>query len=489
MSRTSGSAWAGLVQTYRSLPDVFFAELTPNRVRAPALKVLNRSLAQNLGLDPAALAAPENLPVLAGNVFPEGLPAIAQAYAGHQFGGFTQLGDGRALLLGELVTPSGQVVDIQLKGSGPTPYARRGDGRAALGPMLREYLISEAMHGLGIPTTRSLAVVTTGEPVYRDSVLPGAVLTRVAASHIRVGTFEFAATQGEEALKALADYTIDRHYPELRDRTNPNPNTNTYLAFLNAVIDRQAALIARWMAVGFIHGVMNTDNMSIAGETIDYGPCAFMDRYDPSTVFSSIDRQGRYAYANQPRIGHWNLSRLAEALLPLLNDDEATALNLAQNAIGEYPGLYQQYWHSALCQKIGIASPSRQAVSLAGDLLDLMWHSGADFTATFTQLGNYTLMDPAFNEWLSRWHALIDTQVGGMAAAQRLMQQVNPVVIPRNHLVQAALDEAEEEKGSFAPFEELLQAIQTPFDARHQNTLYAQAPAADAKPYVTYCGT
>ena len=487
MSRNSGSVWTGLVQTYRSLPDVFFSELTPNRVAAPKLTVLNRPLAQALGLDAEALASPDNIQVLAGNVFPEGLPAIAQAYAGHQFGGFTQLGDGRALLLGELTTPSGQVVDIQLKGSGPTPYARRGDGRAALGPMLREYLISEAMHGLGIPTTRSLAVVTTGEPVFRESVLPGAVLTRVAASHIRVGTFEFAATQGEDALKALADYAIDRHYPELRDSTNPN--ANTYLAFLNAVIDRQAALIARWMAVGFVHGVMNTDNMSIAGETIDYGPCAFMDRYDPSTVFSSIDRQGRYAYANQPRIGHWNLSRLAEALLPLLNADEATALKLAQNAIGEYPGLYQQYWHSALCQKIGIANPDHQAVRLAGDLLDLMWHSGADFTNTFTQLGNNELNDLAFNEWLPRWHALIDTQAGGMVAAQRLMQQVNPVAIPRNHLVQAALDDAEEEKGSFEPFEQLLQVIQTPFDQRHANTRYTQAPAADAKPYVTYCGT
>ena len=487
MSRTTGPVWAGLVQTYRSLPDVFYSELTPNRVAAPKLTVLNRPLAQALGLDAEALASPDNIQVLAGNVFPEGLPAIAQAYAGHQFGGFTQLGDGRALLLGELTTPSGQVVDIQLKGSGPTPYARRGDGRAALGPMLREYLISEAMHGLGIPTTRSLAVVTTGEPVYRDSVLPGAVLTRVAASHIRVGTFEFAATQGEDALKALADYTTDRHYPALRD--SANSNANTYLAFVNAVIDRQAALIARWMAVGFVHGVMNTDNMSIAGETIDYGPCAFMDRYDPSTVFSSIDRQGRYAYANQPRIGHWNLSRLAEALLPLLNADEDAALKLGQNAIGEYPGLYQQYWHSALCQKIGIANPDHQAVRVAGDLLDLMWHSGADFTNTFTQLGNDALNDPAFNEWLPRWHALIDTQAGGIADARQLMQQVNPVVIPRNHLVQAALDDAEEEKVSFASFERLLKVGQTPFDPAHSGSVYATAPAPDASPYVTYCGT
>lgn len=483
MSRSTGRAFDTLSQSYRALPAVFYRELVPSPVRAPAFRILNRPLALELGLDAEALSSPESLQVLAGNVFPEPFSAIAQAYAGHQFGGFTQLGDGRALLLGELTTPAGQVVDIQLKGSGPTPFARRGDGRAALGPMLREYLISEAMHALGIPTTRSLAVVTTGEPVFRESVLPGAVLTRVAASHIRVGTFEFAATHGEDELRALADYTIDRHYPALRDHANP------YLALLNAVIDRQAALIARWMAVGFIHGVMNTDNMSIAGETIDYGPCAFMDRYDPSTVFSSIDRQGRYAYANQPRIGHWNLTRLAEAMLPLLHTDETTALTLAQNAIGEYPGLYQSYWHRALGQKIGFAQPDHHAVRLAGDLLDLMWHSGADFTNTFIELGNNDLNDPAFNEWLSQWHDMIAAQPGGMAEARRLMQQVNPVVIPRNHLVQAALDEAEEEKGSFAPFEQLLAVLQTPFDTGHANTIYARAPAPDARPYVTYCGT
>jgi len=483
MSRSSGQVFAALGQSYRTLPKVFFRELVPSPVRAPALRILNRPLANELGLDADALATPENQQILAGNAFPESCPAIAQAYAGHQFGGFTQLGDGRALLLGELTTPAGQLVDIQLKGSGPTPYARRGDGRAALGPMLREYLISEAMYGLGIPTTRSLAVVTTGEPVFRETVLPGAVLTRVAASHIRVGTFEFAATHGYDELKALADYTIDRHYPALQGCAN------RYLALLNAVIDRQAALIARWMAVGFVHGVMNTDNMSMAGETIDYGPCAFMDRYDPSTVFSSIDRQGRYAYANQPRIGHWNLTRLAEAMLPLLHADETTALNLANNAIGEYPGLYQSYWHNALCQKIGVANPDQQAVRLAGDLLDLMWHSGADFTNTFTQLSHNDLNDPAFNEWLPRWHALILTQPGGMVDARQLMQQVNPVVIPRNHLVQNALDDAEDEKGSFAPFEQLLAALQTPFDSQYMNSAYTQTPAAGTRPYVTYCGT
>lgn len=472
----------GLTQSYRVLPKVFFSDLTPSPVPAPVLKVLNTALAHSLGLDPVALTTPDSLPILAGNVFPTNSTAIAQAYAGHQFGHFTQLGDGRALLLGELQTPHGQRVDIQLKGSGPTPYARRGDGRAALGPMLREYLISEAMHGLGIPTTRSLAVVATGEPVFRETAQPGAILTRFAASHIRVGTFEFAATQGTSELKALADYAIDRHYPQARTEANP------YLALLKAVIDRQAALIARWMQVGFVHGVMNTDNMSIAGETIDYGPCAFMDRYDPATVFSSIDRQGRYAYGNQPKIAQWNLSRLAEALLPILNEDEATALALAQNAIGDFPGQYQHYWHTALCQKIGITNPDRNAIRLSGELLEIMWEAQADFTATFQQLTTGTLTDECYADWLSRWQAVIETQAGGLVQAQQIMQQANPVIIPRNHLVQEALDAAEE-KGSFARFEQLVAALQNPYDPVLADSIYAKAPEASAAPYVTYCGT
>ncbi len=482
MGQALGLIGCGLKLSYTSLPAVFHSSLTPQPVRAPVLKVLNSALAQSLGLDPAALTAPDNVSLLAGNAFLSHQSAIAQAYAGHQFGGFAILGDGRALLLGELDTPEGQVVDIQLKGSGPTPYARRGDGRAALGPMLREYIISEAMHGLGIPTTRSLAVVATGEPVFRETTQPGAVLTRIAASHIRVGTFEFAATQGAEELKALADYAIDRHYPQVRAEANP------YLAFLKAVIDRQAALIARWMQVGFVHGVMNTDNMSIAGETIDYGPCAFMDRYDPATVFSSIDRQGRYAYGNQPRIAQWNLSRLAEALLPILNEDEATALELAQNAIGDFPGLYQQYWHTALCQKMGITNPDRNVVRLAGELLDLMWEAQADFTNTFRQLITGRLNDERYADWLSRWRVIIDTHPGGLSQAQQIMQQANPVIIPRNHLVQEALDTAEE-KGSFTRFEQLVAALQNPYDPLLADTIYAKAPPASTAPYVTYCGT
>ncbi len=482
MGQASGFAGCGLGLSYKALPAAFYSDLTPQPVRAPVLKVLNTALAQSLGLDPAALAAPDNINLLAGNTFLPEQPSIAQAYAGHQFGHFTQLGDGRALLLGELLTPEGKLVDIQLKGSGPTPYARRGDGRAALGPMLREYLISEAMHGLGIPTTRSLAVVATGEPVFRETAQPGAILTRVAASHIRVGTFEFAASQGIEELKALADYAIDRHYPQVRGEANP------YLAFLKAVIDRQAALIARWMQVGFVHGVMTTDNMSIAGETIDYGPCAFMDRYDPATVFSSIDRQGRYAYGNQPRIAQWNLSRLAEALLPILNEDEATALELAQNAIGEYPGQYQHYWHTALCQKVGINNPDRNAIRLAGELLELMWEVLADFTATFSQLTNNQLTGERYADWLSRWQAVIESQPGGLNEAQQIMQQANPVIIPRNHLVQEALDAAEE-KGNFTRFEQLVAALQNPYDPALTDTVYAQPPDAGTKPYVTYCGT
>jgi uncharacterized protein YdiU (UPF0061 family) len=325
-------------------------------------------------------------------------------------------------------------------------------------------------------------VVATGEPVFRETAQPGAVLTRVAASHIRVGTFEFAATQGVEELKALADYAINRHYPQARTESNP------YLALFKAVIDRQAALIARWMQVGFVHGVMNTDNMSIAGETIDYGPCAFMDRYDPATVFSSIDRQGRYAYGNQPRIAQWNLSRLAEALLPILNEDEATALELAQSAIGDFPGLYQHYWHTALCQKVGITNLDRNAVRLGGELLDLMWEAQADFTNTFSQLTNGTLTDERYADWLFRWQAVIEAQPGGLAEARQLMQQANPVIIPRNHLVQVALDAAEE-KGSFTRFEELVAALQNPYDPALADTIFAKAPEASAAPYVTYCGT
>lgn len=466
--------------TYAALPDVLFSHCLPSNSPQPQLVVLNHDLALTLGLRLVEESSDRLAQLFSGNVLPPGSDPIAQAYAGHQFGHFARLGDGRAILLGEQLSPAGQLFDIQLKGAGLTPYSRSGDGRAALGPMLREFLISEGMHGLKIPTTRSLAVVKTGEPVYRTGVLPGAILTRVAQSHLRVGTFEFAATQGDDVLRALADYAIDRHYSELRAQSNP------YLAFLQAIVARQAALIAQWMSVGFVHGVMNTDNMSIVGETIDYGPCAFMDRYDPSTVFSSIDQQGRYAYGNQPRIAQWNLSRLAEALLPLLADTEAEALALAQAAIGDFPGLYQSAWHSKLCQKIGIANPDRYTVQLAGELLDLMWETGADFTNTFRALTTNSLQGEKLSDWLGRWRALIDEQSGGMAEAQRLMQQVNPVVVPRNHLVQAALDQAE--LGDLGAFDALAQALLNPFDSALEGSLFAQAPE-NSTPYVTYCGT
>lgn len=419
--------------------------------------------------------------VFSGNSVPPGTQPLALAYAGHQFGHFTMLGDGRALLLGEHVTPEGIRLDIQLKGSGPTPYSRRGDGRAALAPMLREYLISEAMNALGVPTTLSLAVVTFDEPVYRQRALPGAILTRVASSHIRVGTFQFAALQGTDSLKALADYTISRHDPDLYDLPNP------YLGLLSRVIKRQASLIASWMLLGFVHGVMNTDNVSISGETIDYGPCAFMDRYDPATVFSSIDRQGRYAYGNQPAMGQWNLCRFAESLLPLLDSDEDRALNLAQDAIKEFSDQYENSWRSGLAHKLGFKIRSDVIDRLSEEFLQLLQITRADFTNSFRALMCQKIEDESFVLWQRRWHKLIEEQPGGLQAAQELMAQRNPVVIPRNHLVQAALEAAEQ--GDFEPFELLYSVLQSPFSARHQETHYALPPDKDLPPYVTYCGT
>ena len=473
---------SGLEFTYDSLPDALHSRVAPSPVQDPALVILNAPLAQDLGLDPVQLQDASSVRLLAGAAtLPHGL-ALAQAYAGHQFGHFTVLGDGRAVLLGELLTPDGRRVDIQLKGAGQTPYSRRGDGRAALAPMLREYLLSEAMYALGVPTTRSLAVVSTGESVYRERPYPGAVLTRVAASHVRVGTFQYAALQGDDTLKALADYTIQRHDPDLQGASNP------YLGLLNRVIERQEKLIAQWMLFGFIHGVMNTDNVSIAGETIDYGPCAFMDRYDPATVFSAIDRQGRYAYANQPAIGHWNLCRFAESLLPLLDADEASALELAQGSINTYADHYDTAWRNGLANKLGFSHRTEDIDRLGDDFLLLMQTIGADFTQTFrTLIQQDTALHESFTPWLARWNGLIAQQPGGKAAALELMARANPVVIPRNHLVQAALDAAEQ--GDMTRFHELLSACQTPYDPTHEGTIYAAAPPADAERYVTYCGT
>ncbi|HTO03268.1 MAG TPA: YdiU family protein, partial [Opitutus sp.] len=370
-----------LEQTYAQLPALFHFAIAPTPVQSPRLVVLNRPLAERLGLDADALASNDGAAIFAGNRLPPGSVPLAQAYAGHQFGHFTPLGDGRAILLGEQITPRGERFDIQLKGSGPTPYSRRGDGRAALGPMLREYIISEAMHGLGIPTTRSLAVAATGESVYRESALPGAVLTRVAASHLRVGTFQWAAAAGDEtAVRALVDYTVGRHYPELSGAEN------RARALLGVVIERQAALIARWLLVGFVHGVMNTDNMAISGETIDYGPCAFIDVYDPVTVFSSIDRNGRYAYGNQPAIAQWNLTRFAETLLPLFDLVEERAVEIATEALAAFSERYQHHWLAGMRRKLGLFTDEPGDRALIESLLTWMQNSKSDFTNSFAGL-------------------------------------------------------------------------------------------------------
>jgi len=439
--------------TYARLPDRFFSRLPPTPVAAPLLIRLNKTLARQLGLDPDKLRSPEGVATLAGNAVPNLGNPIAMAYAGHQFGAFVpQLGDGRAILLGEIVDIDGVRRDIQLKGSGPTPFSRNGDGRAALGPILREYIISEAMFALGIPTTRSLAVVATGENIRRETLLPGAVLTRVASSHIRVGTFQFFAVRGDvEAIRQLADYVIARHYPEAVGAANP------YFSLLELVIARQAKLIAQWQLVGFIHGVMNTDNMSIAGETIDYGPCAFMDAYDPATVFSSIDSFGRYAYGNQPRIAVWNLARLAETLLPLLADDQKRAIEAANGVLGTFAGHFEAAYASGLRRKLGLFQEEEGDIALAHDLLDRMARNKADFALTFRRLSDAAVSstdgdlavrslfsDPsAFEEWAGRWRQRLARD--GEATDERrsvTMCAANPALIPRNHLVEEALSAA-----------------------------------------------
>ncbi|HYD83186.1 MAG TPA: YdiU family protein, partial [Opitutus sp.] len=426
--------------------------------------------------------------IFAGNRLPPGAAPLAQAYAGHQYGHFTTLGDGRAILLGEQITPRGERFDIQLKGSGPTPYSRRGDGRAALGPMLREYIVSEAMHALGIPTTRSLAVAATGEEVLRERRLPGAVLTRVAASHIRVGTFEWAAaTRDEAAFRALVDYTLQRHYPQLRGAANPAR------ALLDAVIERQAALIAQWMLVGFVHGVMNTDNMALSGETIDYGPCAFMDAYDPATVFSSIDRHGRYAYGNQPAIAQWNLTRLAESLLPLLHPQEDNAIALAEESLHMFPDRFQHHWLAGMRRKLGLFNEEPDDVALIKTLLEWMRRTKADFTNTFATLANSDAPDAAstsdaeFRRWRESWHARLRHQPQSAEESAQLRRESNPAFIPRNHLVEAALAAAEQ--GDLSVMHRLLDVLASPYDHTRVAPDYT-CPAPDGSAdYQTYCGT
>jgi uncharacterized protein YdiU (UPF0061 family) len=475
--------------TYARLPDALFVPATPVTVRGPRVSILNRRLADDLGLDLGAITAETAAALFAGQDRPAGSLPIAQAYAGHQFGHFTMLGDGRAILLGEHRTPDGRLVDIQFKGSGRTRFSRGGDGRASLGPMLREYVISEAMAALGIPTTRSLAVVTTGEPVYRESVRRGAVLTRVAASHIRVGTFEYAAALGDETiLRALADYAIERHDPELIG------SPRKYLEFFRAVSDRQAALIARWQHVGFIHGVMNTDNMTISGETIDYGPCAFMNAYDPGTVFSSIDHAGRYAYGNQPRIAQWNLARLAETLLPLLDPAPERAVEAATEVLDDFAVRFGGYWLAGMRRKLGLRTDEAGDAGLIQSLLDWMQQSRADFTGTFRDLSDadgppagerYRGAD--FQAWYARWQARLDREGQPSSSAYALMRSVNPLVIPRNHRVEEALSAAED-RDDLSVLHQLLEALASPYEAGADLARY-QDPPLDECGYRTFCGT
>lgn len=486
--------------TYAALPANFFARVAPTPVAAPRLIKLNRPLAVQLGLDPDLLESPEGAEILAGKRLPDGAEPIAMAYAGHQFGHFVpQLGDGRAILLGEVIDADGIRRDIQLKGSGPTPFSRRGDGRAALGPVLREYIVSEAMFALGIPTTRSLAAVITGERVQRETMLPGAVLTRVASSHIRVGTFQFFAARGDtDGIRQLADHVIARHYPDIAQE-NVKPE-RPYHALLEGVVARQAELVARWLLVGFIHGVMNTDNSSISGETIDYGPCAFMDAYNPATVFSSIDEQGRYAYANQPRIALWNLTRLAECLLPLFTDDKDQAIEQAQMILGDFAEKFTTAYQAGLRQKIGLFTARDGDEALVQDLLDAMAKNEADFTLTFRGLGDAVLdagndsvrrlfADPtSFDEWSARWRARIDDEPQTAAERQALMRSVNPAFIPRNHRVEAVI-QAAMNNDDYAPFEQLIAVLAKPYEDQPAFAEYADPPQPEQRVLQTFCGT
>jgi serine/tyrosine/threonine adenylyltransferase len=483
--------------TYARLPERFFARVLPTPGRAPRLIRVNGPLAVQLGLNPELLAGEEGVEVLAGSRVPDRAEPIATAYAGHQFGTFVpQLGDGRAILLGELIDRAGVRRDVQLKGSGRTPYSRGGDGRAALGPVLREYVVSEAMAALGIPTTRALAAVTTGEVVIRETVLPGAVLTRVASSHIRVGTFQYFASRGDvEGVRLLADHVVARHYGDAARSERP------YRALLDAVVRAQAELIARWMLVGFIHGVMNTDNMSVAGETIDYGPCAFMDAYDPGAVFSAIDRQGRYAYARQPAIGEWNLTRLAECLLPLLSDDTAAAIAEAEEALDAYRPVFERAFLEGLRRKLGLLTEHEDDAELGRDLLEAMSANDADFTLTFRRLSDAAsgeedgagvrslFANPsAYDQWEPRWRRRLEQEPTEATTRRAAMLAANPAFIPRNHRVEAVIRAAVDE-GDFAPFHELVEVLSNPFEAQPAFARYADPPAAQERVLQTFCGT
>jgi serine/tyrosine/threonine adenylyltransferase len=475
--------------SYAHLPESMFTRIRPTPVRKPELIIYNKPLATTLGLNSTALHSKDGVQILAGNEVPKGTEPLAQAYAGHQFGHFTMLGDGRAVLLGEQITPQGERVDIQLKGAGRTPYSRGGDGRAGLGPMLREYIISEAMYSLGIPTTRSLSVVTTGETIIRETEQPGAILTRVASSHLRVGTFQYVAAWGTvEDLRSLADYTLLRHYQ------GADSEENRYLFLLREVIGRQAELIAKWQLVGFIHGVMNTDNMALSGETIDYGPCAFMDVYDPGTVFSSIDQQGRYAYGNQPGIASWNLARFAETLLPLLAEDQEQAIKLAEEEIADFKERSYHHWLTGMRAKLGIFNEEVEDVALIEDLLDLMQKYRADYTNTFRALSlekleENALFDAAeFTKWQELWQARLSRQQQSKEDSLQLMRNSNPAIIPRNHRVEEALQAAVQQE-DYSVMGRLLEALSNPYAYSPEQDEYSALPEESARPYRTFCGT
>jgi len=479
----SDSGW-NLQSSYTQISDKLFSELKPDAVTNPSTVIVNNELAEKLGLNLKGISEEDLSNLFSGNSLPHGSKPFAQAYAGHQFGQFTILGDGRAHIVGEQVTPDGEIFDIQYKGSGRTPYSRGGDGKAALGPMLREYLISEAMYYLGIPTTRSLAVVETGEKVYREVPLKGSILTRVASSHIRIGTFQFlAAHKDYEGMKSLLDFSIKRHFSNLKF------SENLAIEFIKAVMQKQINLIVEWMRVGFIHGVMNTDNSTISGETIDYGPCAFMDHYDANTVFSSIDTQGRYSFANQPSIIQWNLVRLAECLLPLIDKDEKRSIEIAQNLINTFSSLFKDKWLQMMKKKLGINDHSEDDEELINNLIKWMQQKKPDFTNTFCNLMNYDhaddeeFEDDEFNNWKREWKKRVESK-----EYIDVMMSCNPTLIPRNYLVEEALSEAETD-GKFDKFNELNEIISSPYQLKKVNIKYLETPSKTNIPYKTFCGT
>ena len=474
--------------TYSNLPESFISKISPVPVKSPELTIFNYNLAEELGLNFSSIEKNDLSKLFSGNSLPKGSKSIAQAYAGHQFGHFTMLGDGRAVLIGEHISKNNERFDIQFKGSGQTPFSRNGDGRAALGPMLREYIISEAMHGLNIPTTRSLAVVKTGEDVVRENILQGAILTRVASSHLRVGTFQYVAMRKNDSeLKTLVDYTINRHYPNIKK------SKNKALDLLKVLIELQIDLVVNWMRVGFIHGVMNTDNMSISGETIDYGPCAFMDTYDPKTVFSSIDELGRYAYLNQPSITKWNLARFAECLIPLIDPKKEKAIEIATESINSFDKSYEVKWVNMMRDKLGLFGQDQKDQVLIIDLLTWMHKNKADYTNTFCFLMdenfqyNKIYNDENFLTWKERWKERLKLNNNTPEKYLRLMKSVNPLVIPRNHKVEEVLESANGD--DLSPLKKLIKVLEKPYEKSNQNIDY-QSPAPDSdKKYKTFCGT